>query len=182
MKYGSVYLIGPIRGNNYDESTTWREYVADQLRRSDITSYSPMRGKSIIKERLGDQKLVATSPEVASGDLEDIQLTSTKGINLRDYFDVRNRTLGFANFLGFDRISKGSILECGGFVALGKPLVVCMEEDNVHNHPLLNHNAFVCRSLEEGIWYTKQLLTPDCYAPYEFGPEHSSSDAETSLL
>lgn len=153
----SVYLIGPIRNRTLNEVSEWRYHVKQRLKLCGIDAYSPLRGKDGL---LGDGTITAKKPYLTSGKNTTKEITSVKGTNLRDYHDVRNCDLGFACFLGHDRVSIGSMLECGGFITRSKPLVVVMENDNVHQHPLLNHNAFVLENLETGIEYVKHILLP----------------------
>jgi len=153
-----VYLAGPITGVSYDGCTEWRERVKEMVDNS-ITTLSPMRGKQFIKER-------STSNGIAMA-YEDSPLASTKGINTRDYNDVRRADAIFVNFLGAEKISIGTVMEIAWARAFSIPVVCVMEKDNIHNHSMLNYACgYIVNTLEEGVLILEALLLPDSKIPH----------------
>lgn len=126
-----VYLAGPIRGLSYDDTTRWREYMQCMLL-PDITTYSPMRGKEALSGSscLDERDLITNDPTF-----------TPKGIVGRDYNDVRNCDLLLANLLGAKRYSIGTISEIAAAHVLNKPIILVMEEGNIHDHPFVTEPA-----------------------------------------
>lgn len=144
-----LYCVGPITGVSYGESVDWREYVAENLP-PEITAVSPMRGKAYLEK----EKSVKAS-------YEDIPLSSAKGITTRDLFDVRRADMVLANFIGATKVSIGSVMEITLAHAYRKPIIIVMEKDNVHRHPMLEQiSGFVVETLDEAIEIAKAVLLP----------------------
>lgn len=93
-----VYLAGPITGLTWGESTDWREYVKNY-----ISTLSPLRGKQRLREIAGNIPIMDS--------YEDHPLTTAKGINTRDYNDVKRADAIFVNFLGAKKVSIGTVME-----------------------------------------------------------------------
>lgn len=149
MNY-SVYLAGPIRGITYGESVDWRVDVAEKFMVNGIISFSPMRYKEGFKQ---DHQMGFCSGEGIIG--------QPKGITVRDRMDVMRCGLVFVNFVGADKASIGTCIELGWADAFRKPIVIAMEEDNVHQHAIVNEIAgFIVPSLDEAIAVTKKILLP----------------------
>lgn len=154
MKTFLVYLAGPITGLTYDNCTEWRQQVKDSVP-SHIMTLSPMRGKQRLKE-ISENKPILDC-------YNDNPLTTEKGINVRDYYDVQRSDLIFVNLLGAKSISIGTVMEIAWARAFGKPTIVLMEkEGNVHNHSMVKYaSSFIIDNLEEGIELLKIVLGPD---------------------
>jgi len=139
-----IYLSGPISGLTFGECTDWREYVAARL----PGSVSPLRGKEFLK-----------SVGVINQSYENHPFATAKGITTRDRNDVRTCDLMLVNLLGATKITIGTMIEIGWADAFRKPIVLVMEEDNLHSHPILNTCCgFICRTLDEGIECAKIVL------------------------
>ena len=148
-----VYLAGPITGVSYGECTEWREKVKEMVDDS-ISTLSPMRGKQFIKERSNGMGI-----EMA---YEDSPLASNKGINTRDYNDVRRADAIFVNFLGAEKVSIGTVMEIAWARAFSIPVVCVMEKDNIHQHSMLNYACgYILGTLEEGVAVLEAILLPD---------------------
>ncbi len=151
MKTYQVYLAGPIGGLKYDECTDWRQLVMDALwfgDNSKIESLSPMRGTGHLKNE-----------ENLSGTFEQWPLTTQRGIYARDKFDCHRVDLVFVNFLGAEKVSIGTCMEIAWAAHNDTPIVLVMEDDNIHNHPMINEACpFVVKTLEDGIELTKDIL------------------------
>ena len=134
-----VYLAGPIRGLTYDQSCDWREYTIKKLPEY-VKALSPMRGKEFLKD-VGKITGAYANP-----------LSTESGITCRDRFDVKRSDVVLMNLLGATQISIGSMIEVGWADAYRKPLIIAMEKDNIHSHPIVNGVAgFVVPNLDEAI-------------------------------
>lgn len=145
-----VYLAGPIRGLSYIEATQWRWHVSCMLL-PDITTYSPMRGKEALEGSgcLDERDLITDDPTF-----------TPKGIVGRDYNDVRNCDLLFANLLDA-KYSIGTISEIAAAHILNKPIVLVMEQGNIHDHPFITEPAmYWVDDLDKAIELTKLVLLP----------------------
>jgi len=143
-----MYLIGPITDVSYGGSTDWRKYVAEKLP-PHILPVSPMRNK----EYLSAEKKIGMS-------YEEIPLSSARGIVCRDRNDVIRCNLAFANLTGAKQVSIGSVLELGGADILRKPIIVVMEEGNIHQHAMICEMAnFVIPDLDEAIELAVKILS-----------------------
>jgi len=149
MKGFLLYCAGPISGVSYGESTDWRQYVAGKLP-PQIIAVSPMRGKQYLE---GEKKV--------KDSYEEHPLSSKKGITCRDRMDVNRCDMILVNFLGAKKVSIGSVMEIAWADAWRKPIIVVMEEDNIHSHAmLLEVSGFVVRSLDEAITIATAVLLP----------------------
>ena len=141
-----VYLSGGIYGLTYDAATDWRHYAASQL--APIESLDPMRGKEYLKE-------MGFMP----GTYDAVRLSTSRGIMTRDRFDTMRSDALLVNLLGTERVSIGTSMEIAWADMLRIPVVACMEEDNIHQHPMiLEAVGYVCPTLDEGIETTKSVL------------------------
>ena len=149
-----VYLAGPITGCSFEGATEWREGVKNKIHPK-IQTLSPMRGKQFIKERSGYGIGVCMS-------YEDSPLASVKGINTRDFNDVKRADAIFVNFLGAHTVSIGTVMEIAWARAFGKPVVCVMDKGNIHNHSMLNYACgYIVDSIDEGLMILEALLLTD---------------------
>jgi len=145
-----VYLAGPITGQSYDGSTTWRDEVKLELETSGIDGYSPMRGKAYLsgEDRVKDS-------------YSDYTMSSINGINVRDFNDVKTSDAILVNFLGCaSRVSIGTVMEIAWSRAFQIPIVIIMEENNVHEHGMLTFGNIVVRTIDDGVKAIQQILLP----------------------
>ena len=149
MKQFLLYCAGAITGISYAGSTDWREYVSQKLPPF-ITAVSPMRGKKYLSQ----EKNVKAS-------YEDIPLSSQKGIMTRDRMDVMRCDMILVNLLGTEKVSIGSVMEVAWADAFRKPIILVMEKDNLHSHPMLREAAgFIVSDLDEAITIAIAVLSP----------------------
>lgn len=150
-----VYLGGPITGLSYGEARHgWREEFAELLSDAPhIKMFSPMRGKDTLAK---ETKLDGT-PNMYL----DNPMATKKGIVARDRYDVQSCDLMVACFLGVTKVSIGTCIEFGWADGSQKPIIMVLEEDNVHQHAMLDEIAgFIVSTLEEGADMARVLLTP----------------------
>lgn len=146
-----IYLAGPITSLTYDESETWRDYVKAHLPEN-ILCYSPLRGKEFLKK-------VGKLEAMTSDSLPP--LSTPKGINTRDHFDLMNCDLVLVNLADAQIVSIGSVLEIAWAHAYRKPCVLVMEEGNIHWHAMIRECAgFIVPTLDEAIDIVTYILNP----------------------
>lgn len=144
-----VYLAGPISGLSYGESTDWRKHVASLLP-PNILPLSPMRHK----EYLLQERVIADRYEASV-------LSSATSITCRDRFDVQRCDFVFVNFLGAKKVSIGTVIEIAWADLLRKPVIVIMEEENIHEHAMLERmTGFRLETLEKGVETLCKVLLP----------------------
>jgi nucleoside 2-deoxyribosyltransferase len=143
----TCFLSGPITGLSYDGATGWREYVSKALEHYGIESLSPMRCGEFLKS------------EHAIQDHYEHILATKRAIKVRDRFDVQRCDALFVNLLGAKKVSIGTVLEIAWADAWQKPIILCMEQDNLHKHAMIEEMAgFITDNLDEGIWVARALL------------------------
>ncbi len=126
----SVYLAGPITGLSFDTASSWRDEASLYLRDYGITAFSPLRGgvnlihEPCIKDRY-----------------EESVLHTQKGFTTRDRWDISRCDLLFVNLLGAEKASIGTIVEIGWADSYRKPIVLAMEENNIHQRPIIREIA-----------------------------------------
>jgi len=151
LSYGSVYLAGPITGLTFGDSTDWRGHAVLRFAEAGITAYSPLRCKEYLAER----------GVLDAMGYEDRPLSSPKGITTRDRFDVMTKDLILVNFIGAETVSIGTVMEIAWADLQRKPIVVAMEEGNVHTHAMLTQAAgFIVPTLDEAIDVATAILLP----------------------
>jgi len=154
----NVYLCGPITGTTFDETKYgWRRHVYRELKRNGIIGWSPMRHK--MKEQFGKD---AQESMHRMGGYPDDPMSCPKGITARDRYDTMKSDLIFCNLLGTEKISVGSMIELGWADAMRIPIVMVMEEGNIHEHAMVEDMLdFRAYSIDEGIDITRKILTPE---------------------
>lgn len=152
-----VYLSGGITGLTHNEAANWRESVSKQLGElsgGKIKTLSPMRGKRYLDngqaiERFNDSKAA---------------LSTKQTIYTRDRNDTRRSDAILVNLLGATKVSIGTVMEIAWADAFEKPIVVVMEESNIHQHPILNEAArIIVPSLDIGVQLIYQILRDDSF-------------------
>lgn len=146
----SIYLAGPITGLTFGACTDWREYVKTKLMGSCIECFSPMRGKEYLKNE-----------EYIKSSYKNITTSTQKGIMTRDRFDTTQCDILVVNLLEAQKVSIGTVMEIAWADMLRKPIILIMEKDNIHDHPMLNEAAgFTVNNLDEAVDLIKIILNP----------------------
>lgn len=144
-----IYLAGPISGLNFEESTDWRQWVMDNLDPR-IEGLSPLRKKQYLKNQ-GE----------LTGAYEDWPLSTQRGIYARDRFDCHRADVVLVNLLNAKTVSIGTVMEIAWAAQNNTPVVLIMEHDNLHNHPMvLEACPFIVNDLDEAIGLVHALLVP----------------------
>lgn len=122
-------------------------------RTDDIECLSPMRHK----EYLNNGEVIGNSPYAQT-------MSTQRGIMTRDFLDVKRSDVLLVNLLKSDRISMGTVMEIAWGYQFRKPVVLVMEEDNLHQHPMICEAAsFIVPTLEEGVRVVRSLLNISPY-------------------
>lgn len=150
MKDFLVYAAGGITGLSWEEAVAWRRQMQDALSEYNIHIMNPLRGK----DYLNNGKLLPHTQD-------EYVFSSAKAILYRDMFDVRRSDLVFVNFLGLSKVSIGTVMEVGGAWMANKPIVLAIDEKNVHQHPMIEQSAgWTVNNIEDGIYVVKSILLP----------------------
>jgi nucleoside 2-deoxyribosyltransferase len=143
-----IYLAGPITGLSWEEATTWRTKVTGELQPFGIECFSPLRAKNYLShlDKLEDK-------------YDAYCLSTARGIYTRDKWDSMRCDLLFVNFLGASRVSIGTVLEIAWADSKKTPIIVVMEENNVHRHSMITECVgFNVSTVQDGIDVAKSLL------------------------
>jgi len=151
----TVYLSGPIGGQDYDGATEWRERAKKEFADVGIIGFSPMR----CKEFLANEQIINAN-STHWRDSENA-LVRPQGIVTRDRFDTRTVDTMLVNLLPAKITSIGTMIEIGWADAYQVPIVIAMAEDGIHQHPMIDHIAgYIVPTLDEAIAITKAILLP----------------------
>jgi nucleoside 2-deoxyribosyltransferase len=144
-----VYLCGPITGLTLPEATGWRRAVASALA-GEARVIDPTRTAVDTTRRTEN---AATRPLTVE------RLLHGKHTVARDRFDLRSTDIVLACFLGARAVSIGAVGEIFWADAMGKPVIIVREEDNIHNHDMLNEIAgWIFEDLHHAIEQVRTLI------------------------
>ena len=134
-----IYLAGPIANLSHNQASEWRSYVETALPEFEV--FNPM----------------AYNNDTENGNLPNYNGTKRGNeIWQIDKENLERSDLILANFLGSKIISIGTCVEIGITVAMNIPIIVVMEDNNIHQHPFITVPAeFITDSLDEAIDYCK---------------------------
>lgn len=150
----SVYLAGAISGLNFHGATYWRDFAKAELAKSGIDAFSPMRAKDYLSKEMS---LDASCKNYGSFSA----MSSPRGIMTRDRFDATRCDVILVNLLGAKTVSIGTCMEIAWADLKRTPIVCAMEDDNLHDHAMINEAiGFKVPTLEEAIHITRAILTP----------------------
>jgi nucleoside 2-deoxyribosyltransferase len=148
MKY--IYLAGPLTSKSFLETDVWRQEVKSKLP-THIRTLSPLRGLEHLRNEEDLKHTYGAHP-----------LSTAKGLTMKDYNDVDRSDAVLVNFLGATKASIGTVMEISRSAAKGIPVVCVMEDDNVHQHPMLNQGCgVIVKSLQEGIDAIVAIVSDD---------------------
>ena len=148
---GLVYLAGPIGGLSYKEAKHgWRQVAHGKLHFGyGHTSLSPMRDKSYL----------ADYTSLPCSGIDGVPQYSNKALVTRDRNDVRRCDAVLMCLVGAKTVSRGTMVELGWADAFGKPVVVVMEDGNVHDHGFVRELAgWVVPTVEEAVMIIGGIL------------------------
>lgn len=143
-----VYMTGPIGGCTYEGATEWRDDLTLMLAGYNVKCLSPMRGKNYL---VGETSIDSVE--------YDTPASCPKGVYTRDRWDSLRCDIMVANLLGIKRLSVGTLIEWAWANSQGTPVIMVMEEDNIHNHILVKGGpGFRVETLEEAAELVKAML------------------------
>jgi nucleoside 2-deoxyribosyltransferase len=127
-----IYLSGPITGITFGEASDWRDYTFRrflELSGGKIKTLSPMRGKRYLDNNKPIDKFNDHRKQV---------LSSKRMIYTRDRQDTFRADAVLVNLIGATKVSIGTVIEIAWADANNVPIIVAMEESNIHRHPILD--------------------------------------------
>jgi len=144
-----VYLAGPISGIGYGDSMDWRE-IANERFYGTIRGLSPLRGKQYLNNETNMKSVY-----------DEHLLSSQRTIYARDKFDCLRSDIILVNLLGAKTVSIGTCMEIAWGAQNNTPIVLIMEENNIHEHPMLSEACpFIVDNLDAGIVAVESILLP----------------------
>lgn len=152
----SVYLAGPISGLSFAGASDWRRHVRDELAKSGIDAFSPMRWKDYL-----------AGFDVLSGHGREYShlspLSSPRGVITRDRFDATRCDVLLVNLLGATQVSIGTVMEIAWADLSRIPIVCAMEkEGNPHEHMMVAEAiGFRVDTLDAAIHCIRAILNHD---------------------
>jgi len=148
MSKKALFLAGPLTGISYGDALDWRKYVESKLP-ADVIAFSALRGKGHIT---GERVLKNAYPEHL--------LSTPQGTITRDRYDVSRCDALFVNFLKTDQVSIGTIMEMAWADARRTPIILAMENGNIHDHAFVRQVAgFITGDLDEAIQTAVDVVT-----------------------
>jgi hypothetical protein len=133
IRMSKIYLAGPIKGLNWSETNSWRDYMAQRLP-SHIQTLSPLRGKESYlstKEGTGDADKIADS-------YYEYPLSTPQAVLGRDRWDATRCDILVVNFLGATKVSIGTVMEIAWADLARVPIMLIMEKSgNPHEHTMV---------------------------------------------
>jgi hypothetical protein len=145
----TVYLCGPITGISTPKAIAWRRKVIDALENH----------ARIIDPTRDSPNPTRQSDEAEARPLTTARLLHGKRTVARDRFDLQRSDLVLACFLGAKAVSIGAVGEIFWADAFRKPVIIVREENNVHNHDMLNDLAgWIFDDLDAAVEQIKRLL------------------------
>ena len=152
MSKHKVYLAGPISGLDYEGCTSWREYARDRLADYGINGVSPMRGKEFLSRIQGGLSKTGE-------DYGPHPFAQPQGILARDRFDCTTCDVLLVNLAHAVDVSIGTMFEMAWAHINRTPIVLVMEDGNLHEHIFVNQTAdFRVDDLDDAIDLVKAIL------------------------
>jgi nucleoside 2-deoxyribosyltransferase len=150
----TVYLCGPITGVSLNDALNWRRTVITSLAR-EAQFIDPTRDfvDPIRKSESADTRSLTAE-----------RLLHGKRTVARDRYDVQSSDLVLACFLGATAVSIGAVGEIFWADAMGKPVIIVREDDNIHNHDMLNEIAgWIFADLDAAIGQIRKMTAAGSY-------------------
>jgi hypothetical protein len=148
MPKKALFLAGPLTGISYGDALDWRRYVESKLP-PDVIAFSALRGKAYVAK---ETVLKDSYPEHL--------LSTPQGTITRDRYDVSRCDALFVNFLKADNVSIGTIMEMAWADAWRIPIILAMENGNIHDHAFVRQvAAFITHDLDEAVQTAVDVVT-----------------------
>ena len=154
----SIYLAGPISGLTYNEATEWRITTKKALEPYGIKCLSPLRAAVHLRNHEG----LLTDCEIIEGTVEGyaaLAMSTPKGVVERDKYDCMNCDVLIVNLSNAKKVSIGTMVEIGWANMNRIPIILIMEDGNIHDHAFVRESvSFRPDSIEEAIEIAKAIL------------------------
>lgn len=146
-----VYLAGPMAGLTLEEAREWRFAITCQLDRT-FEFLDPCRNKESLSTTVYDGVLDK------HGNPEHF-MCDGKTVFERDTHDIARSDALLVNFLGSKQVSVGTIMELGMAYCGGIPVVVVMDDGNIHDHLFTRQVALtVVPDIDQGLRVLRSLF------------------------
>ncbi len=143
-----LFLAGPLTGISYKQALAWRTEVERKLP-SDIVAFSALRKKDYLSDETVLKDSYAARP-----------LSTPRGTITRDRNDVMRCDALFVNLLGAKQVSLGTMFELAWADLKRIPIIIVMEQGNVHDHAFVREVAgYVAQSIDEGVDIAVSVLS-----------------------
>ena len=143
-----IYCVHPISGMSADEVFEYYERTQQTLTKYGYDVYIPMFGKGSLRTEMKFKAHDYRSP-----------LTTNHAIFNRDHWMVCQSDILYANFLGTDHVSIGSMFELAWGSHIDKQVIVVMNKENIHMHAfVLEAATIVFETEEEAYVYLESLI------------------------
>jgi len=145
-----IYLARPISGHSYEEVTEYYKVTVKELIQAGYEVLCPMNGKTHLRTEI---KFKAEG----YGD----SISSNHAIVERDRWMVEQSDVVYANLLGSEHVSIGTMMELAWSHDKHKHTIISMEDLNIHNHAFVLEAAdIIFKTHQEAMEYLKNLLIP----------------------
>jgi len=143
-----IYLAGPITGLSFEDAANWRDSAEKFLKKINMRGLSPIRGKEYLLQE-----------GVLKDHYNEHFLSKGKTITRRDRFDCTRADMILMNLLDAKTVSIGTMIEIGWADANRIPIVLVMEDDNIHRHSMVEECAdYRVKTLTEALALIKVIL------------------------
>ena len=140
-----LYLAGSISGLSYDEVVNKINAKREALSMFEILS--PMTGKEELRTEIKFKADFNYNP-----------ISNNHAVFERDKWMVSQCDILFADLVGAQHVSIGTMMELAWAALLGKHTIVAIDKDNIHRHAFVLEAAdIVLETTEEAIEYLRKL-------------------------
>lgn len=145
-----MYLAGPINGLSLKEANDWRDDLGTAIYQwTGAYPLSPLRDKEGLEEL----------SEIGPQGYETTLLSNQRALVTRDRYDVQRCDLMVVNLLGAKQVSIGTMVELGWADARRIPIIVIMEEGNIHDHAFIREIAnWIVPAVADALTVVKSIL------------------------
>jgi len=148
-----LYLAHPISGESGDDVFAYYERWVNNLKgTTDFEVLHPMTAKGYLRPEIKYKKSGYGQP-----------ISTNKAITRRDAWMVSQADIVLIDLTGARRVSMGCICELAWAWLLRKHTIIVMEEDNIHQHGMVIHQADIIFAKMESAWSYLELLSKGEY-------------------
>ena len=149
-----VYLCGPITGFSYQDVTGWRDVASSALHKAGIAAFSPLRGKSYLKD-LGP---LSVDADTHADGIE----VGPKGVMVRDHLDCTRADVVIAYLPESSKPSLGSIIEVAWAYDRRIPVIAITPKVGTYmSHPMISEAiSYRVDTVDQAVTIAIGLISP----------------------